>query len=302
MLAAVTVVGLAVSACGTGTGDDAGARSASSTVSASASPSSTAVRRPVPGPSMREAAQRLGMATAGLNKSLQPLGLGQKVAVAVLPVGIVADPIVIGDAEPPQVAWSTIKVALAIAAERKHGGPMPATVPAITASDNTAAQSLWDSLGTGAQAAAAVTRVLHDAGDGKTVVPSALRRPPYTVFGQTVWGVGDAARFTAGMACLRDSARVRRLMGRVNGNQQWGATAMRAGAEVKGGWGPGVEGGYVVRQIALITHRDGSQTAVSMVTFGAGTSMASGTAALNHVGAWLERQAENVPRGYCAGA
>ena len=36
-----------------------------------------------------------------------------------------------------------------------------------------------------------------------------------------------------------------------------------------------------------------------MVTFGAGTSMTSGTSALNHVGTWLGRNINSLPRGYC---
>lgn len=282
---------------GCATDEEPGAPSPSAYLPSSASPSS--VKRPAPGPSVMSATAKLGAASLQLNKALEPLGLNQKVAVAIVPVGVKAAPIAIGDTGPAQVAWSTIKVPLAVAAERKHGGPMPQTVAAITASDNNAAQALWESLGTNEQAAAAVTRVLREGGDATTTVPAVVKRAPYTIFGQTSWGVDGAARFAAGLACLPGSARVRQLMGRTDGNQQWGAVSMKTHTEVKGGWGPGVNGGYVVRQIALLTFRDGSQTAVAMVTFGAGTSMASGTSALNHVGAWLSRNTKNLPRGYC---
>lgn len=294
-LAVVAVSGLAVSACGTG---EQPVTASSSSPSSSSTPVPSA-RRPAPGPAMAVARVQLGAAALQLNQALEPLGLTQKVAVAIAPVGVVATPIVIGEVNPPQVAWSTIKVPLAIAAERKHGGPMPATVAAIAASDNSAAQALWDSLGSDEQAAAAVTRVLREGGDTRSTVPAVPTRSPYTIFGQTVWSAENAARFTAGLACLPGSERVRRLMGRVNGNQQWGAARMKAHTGVKGGWGPGTEGGYVVRQIALIGHRDGSQTAVAMVTFGNGTSMASGTAALDRVGTWLGRNAASLPRGFC---
>ncbi|MFT4201385.1 hypothetical protein [Gordonia sp. (in: high G+C Gram-positive bacteria)] len=288
-------IGLALAGCAT---DKPGATDETTSSAYVPAPPSSTVKRPAPGPSMAQATGRLGAAALQLNKRLEPLGLNQKVAVAITPVGVPAAPIVIGDAA-PQVAWSTIKVPLAIAAERKKGAMMPQTVAAISASDNDAAQALWNSLGTNEEAAAAVTRVLREAGDTKSVVPSTQKRPPYTIFGQTSWSAASAARFTAGMACLPDSARVRQLMGRVDANQQWGATTMKTPVEVKGGWGPGVSGGYVVRQNALITHRDGSQTAVAMVTFGPGTTMESGTAALNHVGAWLSAQSKNLPRGYC---
>ncbi|QKT06549.1 hypothetical protein HUN08_04610 [Gordonia sp. X0973] len=299
---ALTVVGLSAGLLSSGCASDGESDSSGTSSSAYATSSSAPVsttRRPAPGPSRAKALAALGAGALGLNKSLEPLGLNQKVVVAIAPVGRVDEPIVIGDNKPAQVAWSTIKVPLAIAAERKHRGPMPQTVAAIVASDNEAAQALWASLGDGQQASAAVTAVLREAGDRRTVVPATPKRPPYTVFGQTTWSAENAARFTAGMACLPDSARVRQLMGKVDAEQRWGAATLGARAGVKGGWGPGTGGGYVVRQLALITHRDGSQTAAAIVTFGSGTSMASGTSALNHVGAWLAKQEKNLPRGYC---
>ncbi|HNP55677.1 MAG TPA: hypothetical protein PK331_00620 [Gordonia sp. (in: high G+C Gram-positive bacteria)] len=289
------VVALTVSGCAT----DEKPGAPSSSAYAPPSAISPSVKRPAPGPSVAAATAKLGAASLQLNKALEPLGLNQKVAVAIVPVGVKAAPIAIGDTSPAQVAWSTIKVPLAVAAERKHGGPMPQTVAAIINSDNNAAQALWDSLGAGAQAAAAVTRVLREGGDATTTVPAVVKRAPYTIFGQTSWSVVGAAQFTAGLACMPGGDRVRKLMGRVDGNQQWGADVLKTHTEVKGGWGPGVVGGYVVRQIALITFRDGSQTAVAMVTFGAGTSMTSGTSALNHVGTWLGRNINSLPRGYC---
>ncbi|MFT3899327.1 MAG: hypothetical protein QM728_03660 [Gordonia sp. (in: high G+C Gram-positive bacteria)] len=293
-LVAALAVGLTASACAT---DQKTAPPATSSAYApsSAPPS---VKRPAPGPTMPQALGALGAATLGLNKRLEPLGLSQKTVIAIAPVGVPAKPIVIGDPA-PQVAWSTIKVPLAIAAERKKGGMLPQTVAAISASDNDAAQALWRSLGTDQEAAAAVTAVLREAGDPRTMVPAVAKRPPYTIFGQTSWSAENAARFTAGLACLRDGARVRDLMGKVGQSQQWGAATWRSPTEVKGGWGPGAAGGYVVRQNALITHRDGAQTAVAMVTFGNGTTMDSGITALNTIAGWLAAQRKNLPRGYC---
>ncbi|GED97101.1 hypothetical protein [Gordonia crocea] len=303
-LAIATAIGLTAAGCG---GEERQGEEGRSESSPSVSPPASSVPssvsrsapRPAPGPPMSAAIPALAAAYGDLNKALADVGANQKVALAILPVGRPAEPIVFGDIDPPQVAWSSIKVALAVAAERHHGGPMPATVAAITASDNAAAQSLWRSLGDDRQAAAAVTRVLREGGDDRTTVPAVAKRPPYSIFGQTVWPVANAARFTAGFACLPDAGRVRTLMGRVDGNQRWGADKLKSKTEVKGGWGPGRSSGYVVRQIAVITHRDGSQTAVAMVTFGTGTTMATGTTALDHVGVWLSRNARNLPRGFC---
>ncbi|GAB08764.1 hypothetical protein GOARA_021_00020 [Gordonia araii NBRC 100433] len=303
-LAVATAAGLVFGGCATGEDSPGPAgtapdSAAPSTSSAYDPGSSSSARRPAPGPAMDRATAALAKAYGSLNQRLADVGANQKVAIAILPVGSSAAPIEFGDTRPPQVAWSTIKVPLVIAAERHHRGPMPASVAAITRSDNNAAQSLWASLGTDEQAAAAVTAVLRDGGDRRSRVPSTRKRPPYTIFGQTVWRIDDAARFTAGLVCFPDGERVKQLMGKVDGDQRWGAERMRAQTFVKGGWGPGTGGGYTVRQLALIRHRDGAQTAVAMVTFGPGTTMSSGTAALNHVGSWLDQQARHLPRGFC---
>lgn len=63
--------------------------------------------------------------------------------------------------------------------------------------------------------------------------------------------------------------------------------------------GAGESGGYLVRQIGLITHRDGTQTAVAMSAVG--SSMGDGIAALNSIGNWLNRNVARLPRGRCAG-
>lgn len=198
------------------------------------------------------------------------------------------------------VAWSTIKVPLAIAAERKNG-PMPATVAAIEQSDNASAESLWSSLGSPQQASAAVMKVLAEGGDSTTVVPTERLRAGFTVFGQTQWPLQSAATFTAHLPCLKGAGRVVGLMGQVAGNQQWGVEIMKTpkSTAVKGGWGPGPTSGYVVRQIGLITRADGTQTAIAMSTLSAGSSLGSGTAALDKVARWLNANLKSLPSGKC---
>ncbi len=224
--------------------------------------------------------------------------LGVPVGVAIAPVGkSAAAPIVLGRSA-PVVAWSTIKVPLAVAAQRANG-PTAAETNAIINSDNASAEQLWASLGDNATASAAVTGVLREGGDATTVVPSQRLRSGYTIFGQTLWPLSNAATFTAHLPCLPGTEHVVSLMGQVAGNQQWGVEVMAAPkmTAVKGGWGPGQTAGYVVRQIGLITYRDSTMTAIAMSTVG--SSMGEGIASLNAVANWLNRNISRLPRGRC---
>lgn len=281
-----------VAVTGCATADSPAARStvtvyapASSSVSASASSS-------VPGSGSG--------ANQALSASFQRLatGTGLRVGLAAAPVGPNGSAMLTLGDQQPGVAWSTIKVPLAVAAERENGRSA-AESNAIINSDNDSAEELWASLGSGTQASAKVTAVLREGGNPNTVVPSEQLRSGFTVFGQTVWTLPAAATFTGHLPCMRGTAHVVSLMGQVAGNQQWGVEIMRAPTKtaVKGGWGPGADGGYLVRQIGLITYRDGQQSAVAMSAVGG--SMAAGTSALNAVGNWLNQNIAALPRGRC---
>ena len=91
------------------------------------------------------------------------------------------------------VAWSTIKVPLAIAARATDNADL--VVKTVTHSDNAAAEELWSQLGE--PAAQRVQSVIRDAGDPTTVVESRRLRAEYTPFGQTRWSLADQARFAA---------------------------------------------------------------------------------------------------------
>lgn len=150
---------------------------------------------------------------------------GAIVGIAIAPIGGAAVPaLTLGDRQ-PRVAWSTIKVPLAVAAERKNGQSSAETA-AIVNSDNASAESLWASLGSSSQAAAAVTAVLREGGDATTVVPAQQLRAGFTIFGQTQWALPDAATFTAHLPCMPGTEHVLSLMGQVAGNQQWGVEIM----------------------------------------------------------------------------
>ncbi|GAC68548.1 hypothetical protein [Gordonia soli] len=284
------VLSLAVALVGCGTSSTTEPSSVPPvTVTVTAPPSSSA-------PSTSESATpRTTALTTGFTRA--QASAGQPVGVVVVPVGG-GEAVELGD-QTPRVAWSTIKVPLAIAAQRANGQSSAQTT-AIINSDNASAEQLWSSLGSAGQASAAVTAVLRDGGDTSTVVPAQRLRPGYTVFGQTVWTLAAAGTFTAQLPCMRGTEHVVSLMGQVAANQQWGVETMATpkATAVKGGWGPGASSGYVVRQIGLITYRDGRMASIVMST--AGSSLDSGIAALNVIGRWLNRNLVQLPRGRCS--
>ncbi|MFE3194822.1 hypothetical protein ACFXHA_37860 [Nocardia sp. NPDC059240] len=186
-----------------------------------------------------------------------------QVGLALLPVGG-NRPVTLGDWS-NGVAWSTIKIPLAIAALRHQASGLGDNLTAaITASDNDAAYALWQSLGTPEQAAVAVETVLRESGDAATDV--ADRHNPANhnwaadslAFGTTVWSLTNQVHFASRLPCLRDADPVEKLMGQVVPVQSWGLGSF-LGARFKGGWGPDdTGGGYSVRQLGLLATHSGT--------------------------------------------
>lgn len=202
------------------------------------------------------------------------------------------------------VAWSTIKVPLSVAAVRAaRGRPTAATNAlirrAITTSDNAAAQRLWVGLGGGSRAAAAVNAVLANGGDRRTRVPARRLRAGFSVFGQTSWTLAASARYAANLPCQRTAAPVLTQMGRITPGQRWGLGVWGASARFKGGWGPNRRGAYLVRQLGVLTLRDGSQVGVAIASQPKSGSFRDGTAALTAVARWLSTRAVVKPSGRC---
>ncbi|MFH5209721.1 hypothetical protein ACHIPZ_16190 [Antrihabitans sp. NCIMB 15449] len=225
--------------------------------------------------------------------------LAATVGVAIAPVGAGGNPIMLGEWTSGP-AWSTIKVPLAIAAFRQVGsGASKYATPAITQSDNAAAEQLWEQLGTPAQAGPAVQAVLVETGDEITTVQQRKIRPEYSAFGQTEWSLAEQVRFTADLPCLPLAAPVVDLMGSIAADQQWGLGAVD-GAKYKGGWGPGaVDGGYLVRQLGLITTPTG-QIAISMAASPKSGTFEDGTDILTEIGQWLSKHVSELTPGNCA--
>ena len=150
------------------------------------------------------------------------------------------------------VAWSTIKVPLAIAALRAGVGSHALVGDAISQSGNAAAEELWSQLGDPAAAARQVQAVISDP---TTVVESRRLRLEYTAFGQTQWPLVRQAQFAARLPLIPDASGVVDLMHNLCPDHCWGLAAK--GFAAKGGWGPGIAGGYLVRQFAIAPIQSG---------------------------------------------
>ena len=197
-------------------------------------------------------------------------------------------------------AWSTIKVPLAIAALRKDSHlDQRLIVRAIANSDNDAAEQMWATLGAPTEAAQAVQAVLAQGGDTTTTVQSQRVRPPYTAFGQTDWPQAQQARFAFALPCLdsASTAPVIDQMHRLDAEQLWGLAALDSAA-AKGGWGPQPDGGYLVRQLAVVTNESGT-SGVALAAKPVDGKFATGIAILDKLGAWVFNHRGELPAGHC---
>jgi hypothetical protein len=229
--------------------------------------------------------------------------LGGSSGIVVVPVGSGGQPLS-GGTLTTAVAWSTIKVPLAVAAVRAEGGrPSPGTAAlikrAITLSDNAAAESLWAKLGSSTEAATAVSAVLRDAGDATTRVQSRRIRAGFTPFGQTEWPLARQALVAAHLTCLNGAGPVLTTMGQITASQRWGLGRIGSGTRFKGGWGPGDDGRYLARQFGIVALPHGGQVAVAIATRPADGSFGSATAHLDAIAGWLRGRLPSLTGGHC---
>ena len=181
------------------------------------------------------------------------------------------------------VAWSTIKVPLAVAALRAGVAHSDQLVAAITRSDNAAAEELWSQLGD--PAAQLVQSVLREAGDPASVVESRRLRAEYTPFGQTRWSLADQARFAAGLSQVSGASRIIDLMETLCADHRWGMAAK--GYAAKGGWGPSRTDEYLVRQFAIVSATAGVAVAAEVREGG----YEAGVEAINALADWVVDEA-----------
>jgi hypothetical protein len=190
------------------------------------------------------------------------------------------------------VAWSTIKVPLAIAALRTDWArAKDLAVKAITESDNPASEQLWAGLGDPSDAALIVQGVIAEAGDDATVVESRRLRRGYTAFGQTQWTLQHQARFAAELPTIPGAADVIDLMQNLTAAQQWGLAAK--GIAAKGGWGPGIDGGYLVRQFGIMPTPSG-QWGVALAA--EAQAFEAGVEVINALADWLVSRLPGLAR------
>lgn len=218
-----------------------------------------------------------------------------EVSVGVAPVGEGEEPQVVGDA-PTLVAWSTIKVPVALAvidAGQSHPNDIDA---ALTISDNEAAKRLWESLGPGPEAARSVEQQLRRTGDDRTRVPGEVTSPGHSAPGQTMWRLPDQTTFAAQLPCRPGSSTITDAMGRIADEQRWGLGQIE-GTHFKGGWGETPDG-YVVRQLGVVPGSKGEETAVTLQVR-TGTHE-QGTAIADAVADVVREHEGDLPTGSCA--
>lgn len=227
--------------------------------------------------------------------------LGGRSGVAVSRVGR-GQPVTSAGSFQSAVAWSTSKVPVAMAAIAAGSGTTAALRSAITASDNAAAETLWNGLGGGQQAASATDAQLRASGDERTQTQASALRSGFTAFGQTSWTLPDQTAFTAGLPCTAPGREVLGLMADTVSAQRWGLGSTSWSASLKGGWGPGAQpgqdGGYIDRQMGIL-ERDGRRFAVSIMTQPANGSHEAGIANLDEIARWVvdrvARRASSAP-------
>ena len=264
-------------------------------------PASARVGGEPPGVSAQRAeVAAVGAATAGGLAAAYKRELGALSArsgLAIVPLGG-GTPVVLGT-QTTGVAWSTIKVPIAVAAGELRGwvAIQKLARAAITASDNDAARKLWAALGSGRTAAGRVEAVLAASGDPLTKVQHKVVRAGFTPFGQTPWPLPAQARVMAALACRPSAARAVDLMTQVVPAQRWGLGRWRK-APIKGGWGPLESGrGYLVRQMGVVPVK-GGQAAVALLVK-APRGFDAGVADANRIAAWVAKHAAELPGGRC---
>lgn len=171
------------------------------------------------------------------------------------------------------VAWSTIKVPVVLAAERQGAAEAAKVSAVIRLSDNAAAQELWDSLGDGA--AEKVEREIALIAQPPQV-QDRVSRPGFTAFGQTKWQLSDQAMFGYRLQCHDLADSVVPLMADISNGGGYGLGTV-ADSYFKGGWGPDEQGRYLVRQFGFV------QTPRGTVGVALAAKAAAGTYEANQV-------------------
>jgi len=240
---------------------------------------------------------------AGLNRLLSQLP-GEAGLAAGAPGS--GDPALAGGTFTTGDAWSTVKVPIVERVLADAGGPEGLTDTqadqinrAITLSDNDAAAALFSGLeqahGGLAGASAAVGEMLRQAGDDETVI-STVGRDGFSTYGQTDWSLTAQYRYMAALAggCVSEPSSREYLLGemsRVGGSDTYGLGETGFPASWKGGWGPGTDGGYLVRQMGIMNVA-GREIVMAMAAVPDDGSFETGRSMVSQMARWA---AANLP-------
>lgn len=253
----------------------------------------------------RRASQTSGAAASSFDRVAA--GLNGEVGAAIGPPGS-SEAASFGDLQSGS-AWSTSKIPIALRVLEDAGGPSGLSAAqaeqmrsALTLSDNEAAAALFGNLegkhgGLGG-ASAAVSEVLREGGDESTQI-STQGRGEFSTYGQTEWSLANQQRFMSSLAagCVvssESSNYVLDLMGEVS-SDTWGLGSAGLPARWKGGWGPGVDGGYLVRQMGVLYVGD-KAAVVTLAALPADGQFATGESMATTVAQWLAEQAPRYAR------
>jgi hypothetical protein len=201
-------------------------------------------------------------------------------------------------------AWSTSKLPIALRLLQDVGGPSGLSAAqvdemrrALTLSDNDAAAALFADLerkhGGLAEASVAVGEVLREAGDGTTEI-STQGRDGFSTYGQTDWSLANQQLFMSKLAakCIGSTESdeyVLGLMGEVS-SDSWGLGSAGLPARWKGGWGPGTDGRYLVRQMGIL-EVGGKQAVVTLAAIPSNGQFETAEQMATTIAQWLAKQA-----------
>ena len=146
-------------------------------------------------------------------------------------------------------------------------------------------------------AAQAAQSVIAEAGDTATQVQSQVTRPEFTAFGQTMWSVGNQAKFMAGLRCVDGAQPIIDAMGVADPAQSYGLRT-QPGALMKGGWGPNPAGAYDVRQMGIV-RLGGHDVAVALIASSPDGQYASTQAVLTSIAEDLAQANTQWPSSAC---
>jgi hypothetical protein len=242
-----------------------------------------------------------GVSRASSAASLDALAarLSGRVGLAITPVDRFAP--IIGGEHFSDAAWSTIKVPIAHRFLQEAGGPEQISNAdrdlirrALQQSDNDAAAALFESLkrehGGLEGASAAVGEMLP--GQGTEI--STVGRDGFSTYGQTEWALADQLSYMSALAAKGQegdpvATYLLEVMSEVGGSDTFGLGSISARSRWKGGWGPGVDGRYLVRQMGLVQLAN-AEYAVAMMAVADDGSFETGRALLDEMASWLMSQ------------